>query len=134
MHFVIYVTGKSFTTAKELLQAVINGQVKGALLEANEASTLLDFISANGLRVIKQIETNKGIGMLLSGEMTTLHADIRTYVQNNQDMISKLLKNGTMELEVSVLKHYHNLYLPFFLSTILFNYHFAYLPFCLSTI
>ena len=74
--------------------------MKGALLEANEAAFLLDFISKNNLLVKKRIDSTKGTGILLSGGLTSLHTDIRTYVNNNQDMINAMLKNETKMLEV----------------------------------
>ena len=94
--------GKSFLTPKEVLQAVISGQVKGALLETNEASTLLDFISDNNMQITKVFESPKGIGILLAGELADLHSEIRSYIKENRDLIDKLLDNETKTSEVSL--------------------------------
>lgn len=89
-------------TPKEVLQAVISKQVKGALLETNEASTLLDFISDNNMQISNVFESPKGIGMLLAGDLAKLQSEIRSYFKENRDLIQKLLDNETKTSEVSL--------------------------------
>ena len=59
----------------------------------------------NGLLVKKKIDSTKGVGFVLSGGMTGLHSEIRGYVNSNQDILDKLLKNETKPLDVSLICH-----------------------------
>ena len=95
--------GKNFTNSKEVLQALLNNEVEGALLETNEAGTLFEYISKNGLLVRKKIDSTKGIGFVLSGSMIQLHSEIRAYVKSNKDVLNSILKNATKPFEVSLL-------------------------------
>ena len=102
-NFQLLSKGKNFTNSEEVLQALLDDEVKGALLETNEAGALFDYISKNGLLVRKKIDSTKGIGFVLSGSMTQLHSEIRTYVKSNEDVMDNMMKNATKPLDVSFL-------------------------------
>ena len=102
----IFRKGLNFTTSKDVLQAVLDKEVRGALLEINEAAALADFISGNGLLVKKKIDSTKGVGFVLSGGMKGLHSEIRGYVKSNQDILDTLLKNVTKPLDVSLTSRF----------------------------
>ena len=107
MHFFSFIfqfcrIGRNFTTSKDVLQAVIENEVRGALIETNEAAALFDFISENNLLVRKKIDSTKGVGFVLSGGMAGLHSEIRSYVKSNQNVLDEMLKNKTKVLDVSL--------------------------------
>lgn len=88
-------------TSKDALDALVNRRVQGTLLEFNEAANLQSFISANGLKISKKIDSTYGVGFVLSGSMAKFHTQIRSYVGNNYNLVQSLIKNYTKEVIVS---------------------------------
>jgi len=96
-------TGRLFMTSKAALDALINRQVQGTLLDYNEAANLQNVIIANGLKISKKIDSTSGIGFVLSDSMASFHTQIRSYVHNNYNLIQTLVKNYTKEVNVPVV-------------------------------
>ena len=90
-------------TSKAALDALINRQVQGTLLDYNEAANLQNVIIANGLKISKKIDSTSGIGFVLSDSMASFHTQIRSYVHNNYNLIQTLVKNYTKEVNVSYM-------------------------------
>ncbi|XP_066935071.1 uncharacterized protein [Clytia hemisphaerica] len=75
------------TTVEDLFDAVANGEVVVALLDATVAAGYEDVLKAKELRAMKIIDTNSGYGITLSGGLEPLEADIRSYVAANRPVI-----------------------------------------------
>eukprot|EP00794_Sanderia_malayensis_P004564 gene4564-5161_t len=97
-------TGIRYLTSKEALDALIQRRVQGTLLELNEAANLQTTISNNGLMIAKLIKSKSGIGLILSGEMASFHAKIRSYVADNNLFIRSLTKTYTNEVPTPAIK------------------------------
>ena len=97
-----FLTGQLFMTSKEALDALVNRRVQGTLLDFNEAANLQAYISANGLKISKKIDSISGFGFVLSDSMASFHTQIRSYVTNNYNLIQSLVKNFTKEVVVSI--------------------------------
>ena len=108
-------------TSREALDALVNGQVQGTLLEFNEAANLQSVMSANNLKISKKIDSTSGIGFVLSDSMANFHSQIRSYVKNNYNLIQTLIKNYTKEVNVSFDSFSKRIYLLLLLLLLLYS-------------
>ena len=83
-----------------MLNALISRKVKGALLDENEVANLQKYLTQNKLRIAQKIESSKGIGFLLSGEMISLHSEVSNFIDENPRIVQMLIRNATDMVQV----------------------------------
>ena len=77
-------------------------EVDGGLIDVLMASSNQDVIDEKHLQIVKVIYGDSGYGIVLVREMARLEADIRSYLANNEELISQIKKNFTIEVTVEV--------------------------------
>ncbi|XP_078344933.1 uncharacterized protein LOC144630436 [Oculina patagonica] len=86
-------------TLEEAFDALQNGETEGFLLDAYVAGSGVSNFIKTPFRVNKVIETNKGLGVVLSGEAIVLRHRVRDFVRKNAGKITEIIQNSTSPLE-----------------------------------
>jgi hypothetical protein len=93
---------RNYEKPEDLFQAVVDGHVVVALLDATVAAGYEDVMADMSLRAEKIIDTNSGYGITLSGGLEPLEMDIRSFIAANAPVIIEYIKKNVPLLIVSL--------------------------------
>ena len=91
----------TYETPLDVLNAVSNGTVEIALLDALTTTKYVDTLKELNLRVDQILDIDMGYGLALSGGLEILESDVRSLILSNQAYINHFVKTNVDQLFVS---------------------------------
>ena len=85
----------------EVAQALLNREVKGALVDAYVAAARSDLFDRSGIVAKKTIKYHAAYGLVLSGDLKHLHQEVADFVSVHSQQIAKLVEERTKRIKVS---------------------------------
>ncbi|XP_032241204.2 uncharacterized protein LOC5515526 isoform X2 [Nematostella vectensis] len=91
---------KAYPTLQASLDALLDGEVKGILLDSYVAGSLQHMLSASAsVEVNRVIEQSIGYGVVLGGPVASLEAVFRNYLMQNRQQVSRIIERHITPLE-----------------------------------
>ncbi len=91
-----------YNNNSDVLKALENGVVNGALLDSLSAASMVNSpkLKEMGIKIGKVIKEPHGFGILLSPEITSLKEEIQAYINSKRREIKEQIQNYSKALEV----------------------------------
>ncbi|XP_065672262.1 uncharacterized protein LOC100211324 isoform X2 [Hydra vulgaris] len=96
---------KQYNTVDELFSALINGDVKGVLLDAFTVADVKAFFSNPDIQPTRYIKVRRTYGFVLSGNLENSVDEMKDFININQNEILAIILNSTSKMpEIKVWK------------------------------
>lgn len=98
-------TGRQYRTYREIIRALMNKEVEGALIDMYVVSTNKDLSSNPNLRVFKVYDYQKTYGVVLTGVSMKLEKCFRDFVKlNKRDIFHKVEESVKWPMVITFMK------------------------------
>ncbi|XP_048586559.1 uncharacterized protein LOC5521005 [Nematostella vectensis] len=89
-----------YANLEEIHQALLRGEVKGALVDTYVVGSYKAMLSSGQIRVDRVLERSFGYGLVLSGQAVFLQDEFKNYMLYNSAKISRLVETSTSKVKV----------------------------------
>ena len=96
-----------YTTYEEIVEALLGGEVTGALIDAYVLGSRKDLFENPSLRVIKVFDYSSAYGLVLSGEAKKLRTCFGKFAQSHKKEIFETIESHVESVEVRSLHYSH---------------------------
>ena len=96
-----------YTTYEEIVEALLDGEVTGALIDAYVLGSRKDLFENPSLRVIKVFDYSSAYGLVLSGEAKKLRTCFGKFAQSHKKEIFETIESHVESVEVRILHYSH---------------------------
>ena len=96
-----------YTTYEEIFEALLDGEVTGALIDAYVLGSRKDLFENPSLRVIKVFDYSSAYGLVLSGEAKKLRTCFGKFAQSHKKEIFETIESHVESVEVRSLHYSH---------------------------